>query len=49
MGAKVIQKKNKKIGKTGHGAMVCDVIPRKNPNMACQGLISKFFKKVATK
>jgi hypothetical protein len=37
--------KKLKKGKTEHGFMVCDVVPRKIPNMACQGFIRKLFTK----
>jgi hypothetical protein len=45
MGAKEF-KKNQKNRKPVHGVMICDVIPRKIPNMAYQGFIEKLFKKM---
>jgi hypothetical protein len=38
-----------KNGKPVHGVMICDVVPRKIPNMAFQGFIEKLFTKNATK
>jgi hypothetical protein len=42
-------KKIQKNGKPAHGVMICDVVPRKIPNMAYQGFIEKLFTKNATK
>jgi hypothetical protein len=48
MGAKEIQKKSKK-GKPGHGVMICDLVPRKIPNMSYQHFKEKLFTKNGTK
>jgi hypothetical protein len=41
--------KIQKIGKLVHGGMICDMVPRKIPNMAFQGFIENLFTKNGTK
>jgi hypothetical protein len=45
----VVQTKFKKNGKPVHGVMICDMVHRKKPNMACQDFIEKLFTKNGTK
>jgi hypothetical protein len=47
MGPKEIKKIKK--GKLVRGVMICDVVPKKIPNMAYQDFIEKFFTKNPTK
>jgi hypothetical protein len=42
-------KKNQKKGKPGHGVMICDLVPRKIPNMSYQHFKEKLFTKNGTK
>jgi hypothetical protein len=42
-------KKNQKNRKPAHGVMICDVVPKKIPNMAYQGLRENLFTKNGTK